>query len=301
LPAIPIISVIVATRNRRESLRQFLDGLRGLPTRPDWELVVVDNGSTDGTDALLAAADLPAVIIEEKQAGKSRALNAALKRARGEILLFTDDDVVPEPDWLTALHKASSEYPSANVFGGRIVVNHEQIPKWITTSSNLTTILASEQDLGDEICWFGQDQYPIGPNLAVRRAVLERSSFSWPINLGPGTRVPLGDERAFLMQLSPAAARDRLYVPRSIVRHHIRDRELKIGNALSRCFLGGYAAGIIGRMRGCESVNTDARASSIARQRLRGLSSHRELMCILARALGVMVGSASPFARVIYG
>ena len=76
LPATPIISVIVATRNRRESLQRFIDGLRGLPDRPAWELIVVDNGSTDGTNALLAtsARNLPAIIVNEKQPGKSRAL-----------------------------------------------------------------------------------------------------------------------------------------------------------------------------------------------------------------------------------
>lgn len=300
LPATPIISVIVATRNRRESLQRFIDGLRGLPDRPAWELIVVDNGSTDGTNALLAtsARNLPAIIIYEKQPGKSRALNKALKHARGDILLFTDDDVIPDPAWLVALHKASLDYPNASVFGGRILVNYERIPKWIMKSSNLKPILVSEQDFGDEICWFAVDQYPIGPNLAVRRQLLDRDSFAWPVNLGPGTKIPLGDERAFLMQLSHPDSRDRLYVPGSVVRHSVRSRELSIGNALSRCFLGGYAAGVIGRMRDRASVNAGDNALRAVRQRLYGLSSGREFICIVARALGVMAGSASHFARV---
>ena len=303
LPATPIFSVIVATRNRRESLQQFIEGLRLLPDQPAWELIVVDNGSSDGTDMLLSTieADLPVVVVGEKQPGKSRALNKALKHARGDILLFTDDDVVPDPDWLAALHKASLDYPNANVFGGRILVNYERIPKWIMKSSNLKTILMSEQDFGNEICWFAGDQYPIGPNLAVRRQLLDRGSFGWPVNLGPGTRIPLGDERAFLMQLSPSDSRDRLYVPGSVVRHDIRGRQLSIGNALARCFLGGYAAGLIGRLRDRASVNADKNTLRVARQRLCGLSSSREFICVLARALGVMAGSASPFARVLYG
>ena len=303
LPATPIISVIVATRNRRESLHQFIDGLRVLPDQPAWELIVVDNGSSDGTDALLSSieADLPVIVVDEKRPGKGRALNKALKHARGDIFLFTDDDVVPDPGWLVALHKASSEYPNANVFGGRILVNYERIPKWIVKSSNLKTILVSEQDFGDEICRFAVDQYPIGPNLAVRRQLLDRGSFGWPVNLGPGTKIPLGDERAFLMQLSHPDSRDRLYVPGSVVRHSVRGRELSIGNALSRCFLGGYAAGVIGRMRDRGSVNAGENPLRAVRQRLYGLSSGREFICILARALGVIVGSASPFARILYG
>ena len=302
LPATPIFSVIVATRNRRESLQQFIDGLRGLPDRPSWELIVVDNGSIDGTSSLLASAvaGLPAIIVNEKQPGKSRALNRALKHASGDILLFTDDDVVPDPAWLVALHEASLAYPNANVFGGRILVDYERIPKWIVKSSNLKTMLVSEQDFGDEICWFAMDQYPIGPNLAVRRQLFNQGAFSWPVNLGPGTRIPLGDERAFLMQLSRPDSRDRLYVPASVVRHRVRGRQLSIGSALSRCFLGGYAAGVIGRMRDRPGVNAHENASRAVRHRICGLSSGREFICILARALGVMAGSVNPFVRVLF-
>jgi hypothetical protein len=167
-------------------------------------------------------------------------------------------------------------------------------------SSNLKTILVSEQDFGDEIRWFARDQYPIGPNLAVRRQLLERGSFGWPINLGPGTTIPLGDERAFLMQVSPSESRDRLYVPGSVVRHDIRGRELSTGDALARCFLGGYAAGLIGRMGVRASASTQENAFLVALQRLCGLSSGREFICVLVRALGVMAGSVSPFARVFY-
>jgi glycosyltransferase involved in cell wall biosynthesis len=303
LPATPTISVIVATRNRRESLQQFIDGLRVLPDQPAWELIVVDNGSSDGTDMLLSTieTDLRVVVVDEKQPGKSRALNKAFKHARGDILLFTDDDVVADPGWLLALHKASLEYPNANVFGGRILVNYERIPNWIMKSSNLKTILVSEQDFGDEICWFARDQYPVGPNLAVRRQLLDRGSFGWPVNLGPGTKIPLGDERAFLMQLSASDSRDRLYVPGSVVRHNIRSRQLSIGNALARCFLGGYAAGLLGRMRNRASIKADETAFGVVLQRLCGLSSSREFICVMARALGVMAGSANPFARVLYG
>ena len=303
LSTTPIISVIVATRNRRESLRQFLEALRVLSDPPAWELIVANNGSTDGTQSLFArlAADLPAVIVNEETPGKSRALNRALNCARGDILLFTDDDVVPGADWLAALHKASSEYPEANVFGGRILVKSDSIPKWIMNSSNLKTILLSEQDFGNKICWFAADQYPAGPNLAVRRELLARMSCSWPVNLGPGTGIPLGDERAFLMQLSASDSRDRLYVPSSVVHHIVRGRRLNITHALVRCFLGGYAAGLIGRMGEPSSVRLKEGPLRLAWRRFCKLSSSRELICVLARALGVMAGSANPFIRVIYG
>jgi len=299
----PTISVIVATRNRRAALGRFLEGVRGFPAEPRWELVVVDNGSTDGTDVLLmsAAATLPLVVIEEQQRGKSRALNKAMSQASGEILLFADDDVVADRQWLTALYRAAVEYPHANVFGGRILVDYRDIPAWVANSFNLKTILTSEQDLGDAVRWFAADQYPVGPNLAVRRRALESRRCEWPVNLGPGTKIPMGDERAFLMQVSPPLARDRLYVPDSIVRHDVAGREIKLAHAATRCFLGGYAAGLIDKHHGGGPAQRDSNIRSLAWQRYCQSASACELICTVARAAGVMTGTVSRFPRVLYG
>jgi glucosyl-dolichyl phosphate glucuronosyltransferase len=298
-----IISVIVATRNRRESLEQFISAVRSLPRNPPWELIVVDNGSTDGTNDLLSIAlaeSLPIIAIKEKLPGKSRALNTALNHARGEIVVFTDDDVVPDRNWLVALHKASLDYPNANVFGGRVVVNYDFIPRWIANSYNLKTILTSEQDLGGDFRWFDPDQYPMGPNFAVRRHLINQGRFGWPINLGPGTKIPVGDERAFLVQISSPESRDRLYIPNSVVHHNIKDGQLGILSAIIRCFLGGYAAGLVGRIVAHSKTNVES-SFRVAWHRFREASSSRELLCVVARALGVMIGTANPYARIIYG
>jgi len=298
----PIFSVIVATRNRRQSLSRFLDALRALPKQPAWELIVVDNASVDGTASLLSsvAEDLPILVFNEELPGKSRALNRGLQHARGEIVLFTDDDVVPDQNWLTALHRASLAYPDANVFGGRILVDYERIPRWIVNSYNLRTILTSEQDLGRDIRWFAEDQYPIGPNLAVRRRSMKHGSAVWPVNLGPGTKVPVGDERAFLMQLSHAESRDRLYIPDSIVRHQLKGRQLGFVSALTRSFLGGYAAGLL-RRTVVHSRTNKGHTVATASQRLRKASSSRELICMAARAIGVLTGTTIPFTRILHG
>ena len=109
LPATPTISVIVATRNRRAALEQFLNHIRRLPSTPGWELIIVDNGSSDDTSTLLASAGdaLPLLAIEEPRQGKSRALNKALSYARGDLILFADDDIVPDQWWLSALSAAA--------------------------------------------------------------------------------------------------------------------------------------------------------------------------------------------------
>jgi glycosyl transferase family 2 len=286
----PVISIIVATRNRWESLALFFGAMRLVSQSPSWELIVVDNGSTDGTAALLssAASSLPISIIGENQPGKSRALNRALNRAQGDILLFTDDDVVPNPQWLAALSCAVDAYPGANVFGGRIMTDHKVIPEWVANSTNLKTILVSEQDLGNSIRWFAPNQYPVGPNLAVRRRVVESGRFRWPVNLGPGTAIPLGDERGFLMQLSPPYAQDRLYVPDSVVRHNSPCGQISVANAMKRCFLGGYAAGLTGGSDGGSNFAQLQSVPSLVWERLRAISSVAELICVTARVLSTV-------------
>jgi hypothetical protein len=244
---------------------------------------------------------LPISIITENQRGKSRALNRALNQAQGEILLFADDDVIPDPQWLTALNCAIDAYPDANVFGGRILINHNVIPEWVANSNNLKTILVSEQDLGTSVRWFAPNQYPVGPNLAVRKRVVESGQFRWPVNLGPGTKIPLGDERGFLMQLSPPHARDRLYVPDSIVRHNSHHKQISIARAMKRCFLGGYAAGLMGGTEDDSNFAQLQSVGSLVSERLRTISSASEFICVTARALGVLAGKMIPFPRIIYG
>lgn len=300
-PATPIISVIVATRNRRASLLDLLNALRRLEDAPPWELIVADNGSSDGTTALLASveSDLPLARVYEAVAGKSRALNRAMAQARGEILLFTDDDAMPDPQWLSALARAASQYPQAKVFGGRVRVRTEALPPWLIRSYNLKTMLASEQDFGDELCWFAPGQYPVGPNLAVRRRCLRDGRYGWPTNLGPGTKIPLGDEKAFLVQMSGPDAVDRLYVPDSIVWHNPRYPRIGAMGSVHRCFLGGYAAGLIGKNH--PSQRRDEGLIRVSRRRFRTAASVTECACMAARALGVATGIANPFARIVYG
>ena len=120
----PLISVVIATRDRRESLTRCLDALAasGAGFAPGWQAIVVDNGSRDGTAQFLAERrlrnDLPLEVIVEDRPGLSFARNAGLARARGEIIAFTDDDCLVEPDWLTRLAAAYRETDAADAIGG---------------------------------------------------------------------------------------------------------------------------------------------------------------------------------------
>src|SRR3954466_10143738 len=99
-----LVSVAICTWNRAENLDQTLAGLRGLhvPADVEWELLVVNNNSTDATEEVIArhTAQLPLRRLFERKQGLSNARNCAAAAARGDLLLWTDDDVLVDPDWL---------------------------------------------------------------------------------------------------------------------------------------------------------------------------------------------------------
>jgi O-antigen biosynthesis protein len=96
----PRISVVVCTHNGQRTLRGCLDGI-GRLEYPDYEVIVVDDGSTDGTRRIAEAHGVRIIVTENQ--GLSEARNVGLAAATGGIVAFTDDDARPDPHWLTYL------------------------------------------------------------------------------------------------------------------------------------------------------------------------------------------------------
>src|SRR5262245_52086876 len=105
-----VLSVIITTRNRRDNLRRCLESLRDCNVPAGWraEILVVDNGGTDGIRGLVGSMSATKKQIEfrylsEPRQGKSFAVNCGVAAARGKILAFTDDDVIADQRWLTEI------------------------------------------------------------------------------------------------------------------------------------------------------------------------------------------------------
>ncbi len=102
------VAIVVATRDRVALLLRLLDALAGQEGAPDFEVVVVDDGSSDETAARARAraAELPfpvRVVQQERSTGPAGARNRGWRQTPAEVVVFTDDDCVPEPDWLREL------------------------------------------------------------------------------------------------------------------------------------------------------------------------------------------------------
>ena len=132
--AAPVLSVIVPTYNRRERLVRAVRALADQAIEVPYEIVVVSDGSTDGTEDAVAALDLAVPLIVDRQdnAGPAAARNRAVDRARGETLVFVDDDIVADRGLLAAHHAAQLASDGGVVVTGPMLTppDHEMSP-WV--------------------------------------------------------------------------------------------------------------------------------------------------------------------------
>jgi GT2 family glycosyltransferase len=130
----PRVSVVIPSYNREASLRRLLDALRAQNLPMDqFEVVVVDDGSTDGTRELLRELRTPyqLSILEQPNAGAGAARNLGVRAAQGELIVFLDDDTVPVPDLLARHVQLHADRPNAVVIGPMVPPADWRRPAWI--------------------------------------------------------------------------------------------------------------------------------------------------------------------------
>jgi len=206
------VSIVICTRNRADSLARTLATLETveLPASLRPEILVVDNASTDQTAERVRkypVGRIPIRYLSEPAPGKSRALNAGIAASRGEVVLFTDDDVAPAKDWLERLGRPLLERQCDGAVG-RIELAKELCRPWMTETQKAG--LASFDGPGDGPMRF------IGANMGVHRSVFD-SVPAFDPEIGPGA-LGLYEDVLFSWQLAEAGFRLR-YIPEASVIH----------------------------------------------------------------------------------
>jgi GT2 family glycosyltransferase len=237
------VSVIISTRNNAGRLERTLQGLAGSHLRPgvQWEIVLVDNGSSDRTGGVIAtwAGRLPIRAIQEPIQGLSRARNAGIHAAQGRLLVFTDDDTCVSPGWLMAYRDAYETLGEDHYFGGPIESEFEgpaPDPEFLPYAP------ASVKGLnwGPQARPLGPEEYFIGPNWACSAArVREAGCFDPRMGLG-ATGGPLGGEENDLMRRLEESGVHGWYLPAASLRHWVP--AAKAGAAHIRARWEEYAA-----------------------------------------------------------
>lgn len=169
-------SIIVCTYNRAESLRDTLHALQAQEAPGiDWEVVVVDNNSKDQTRAVVEEVRRcwPRLRYEfEGAQGLSHARNHGVACSNGLVILFTDDDVLPEPDWLRITLAGMDAY-CADACGGYIApIWQSPPPPWLT--ERFYGFLAVRTERSDDYPITVDGPMPFGANMAFRKGVFER-------------------------------------------------------------------------------------------------------------------------------
>jgi glycosyltransferase involved in cell wall biosynthesis len=221
------VTTAVCTWNRSASLARTLEQMTGLVVPRDigWELLIVNNCCTDGTDAVIASfADrLPVRRTFEPRPGLANARNRAVAEASGEYVVWTDDDVLVDSDWLAAYCRAFRRWPDADVFGGPIEPLFEgEPPEWIPRTMDRIGAVYGRQTLGTEPVALSADSVGAGPyggNMAVRRDVQLR--FPYDAGLGVSQeRYSIGEETEAIRRILSAGS-EGWWTPEPRVRHWV--------------------------------------------------------------------------------
>ena len=231
------VSVVVPTHNRKTDLENCLDALlRQTYPADQFEILVADDGSTDGTEQLVEqfrSRTGPSIRwLGEPRKGPSAARNRGIRNARGEWVAMTDDDCQPEPDWLESFCDAMKAHPEWAGCGGSIVRrNDSPISRYI-----------DDHRLFEHPMYGGEVWYLVTANAIYRKAVLDEvGGFEELIDWPGGEDFDLSHrirQRGYQLGVEP----------RAVIRHKHRDTLTGLYRMFEIMGRGNAARYKIGRM-----------------------------------------------------
>jgi len=216
------VSVILPSRNRAASLKEALVSVTQQATKSqfNYEVVVVDNGSTDETretvSAIANGSPVPLRYLHEPTVGKPFAANSGIAAARGEVCVFTDDDVVAERTWLLELWRCLRESGAEAVAGRVLPLWVHGRPQWLTDTLLQQLGALGLLDFGEERLSLHSGEghhWWVGSNLAITRKTIERAGCF-------DRRCYRSEDRELFQRYCRAGARI-VYEPGAVVYHKV--------------------------------------------------------------------------------
>ena len=232
------VDIVVCTYNRSALLGKCIQSVLGcaLPVGVAAELIVVDNNSSDGTEAVVRGFEgtgaIKVTYLLERTQGKSHALNRALAAVNGDIVAFIDDDVTVEGSWLSKIAEAAGKYPLCGAFGGKIVALYpEKRPGWLDIEGSMKFLKSVYVDLdnGDKALEYGKgtvSNTPCGANMFFRMEALERNG-PFRTDLGPtGRELGFSEDTEFCKRFADRGEVS-MYMPEVVVYHPVHSERLE--------------------------------------------------------------------------
>jgi glycosyltransferase involved in cell wall biosynthesis len=235
-----MLTVLIATYNGAKTLPRVLIAYCQLQTPVGgWKLVIVDNGSTDATKEIIHSFvdRLPLSYLFESSKGKNAALNTGLDNIEGDLIVLTDDDILPRPDWLLEMRRAADSQPSFSLFGGTVVPHWEIHPEeWILASVPGGPVFGTTDPSWNE----GpiQPGFVYGANMAIRAEIFA-AGFRFNVGIGPqGRNYAMGSETDLTLRLAKAGFLS-WHCKQAVVEHIVRRFQMKRAWILSKALKFG--------------------------------------------------------------
>lgn len=226
-----MLSVLICTYNRERYIGNLLESIAANDLEKNaYEIVLVDNNCTDNTrgvcEAFAAAhKDVRFTYCVEKEQGLSAARNKAIKEAKGEVLVYVDDDALVDSWYLRTVAEYMQAHPEISAVGGPIIPLYEtEEPKWMTRYTK--ELLCGYLYFGDKERSFPGDRYPGGGNAAYRAEVFTQVGL-FNTDLGRKGDGLMGSEEKDIFDKMKARGMRFMYLPKMILHHIIPQKKLE--------------------------------------------------------------------------
>lgn len=224
----PEIAAIICTHNRDRYLGAAIDSLLQQDC-PDYEIIVVDNGSSDRTkEVVRQRLNNPLVkYVYEPELGLSVARNRGARETNAPILAYLDDDAVASPQWLRVIVEAYRENAKLAIAGGKVTLilpEGQHLPKWL--NKEMAGALGS-YDLGEKIVYLDNPNLtPRGLNYSLRSSFLSEIGGFDP-NLGRVGNNLLSNEELLMTELALDKGWQVAYLPEALAAHNVAPERLQ--------------------------------------------------------------------------
>jgi glycosyltransferase involved in cell wall biosynthesis len=227
------IDVLICTFNRSQRLKKALESLLGVkvPNGHRLRIIVVNNNSSDNTEQVIRSLQgtVEIVYVFEARQGKSYALNAGLLLISGEVVAFTDDDVIVDENWFLEIVCAAEKYPKYECFGSKVVgVYPARLPDWLDVTGKMSFLRTPLIDFAgrDQDGPFEDGQTPGGGSMFFRRAAVEENG-PFRTDLGPrGRKLGFSEDVEYCHRFLSRGKRF-MYVCQAIVYHPVHAERLQ--------------------------------------------------------------------------
>jgi len=225
----PEVSVVIPTYNRSALLRSTVDSVLNQDTQTTFEVIVIDNNSSDDTKDVVASLieTYPGKVryVVERKQGNAHARNRGIEEAKGAIVAFVDDDVTVDKNWLTSLKTILDARSDLSFVGGKVLPQwNGPPPSWLTPDHWAPLALLD----------YGNDEFAISgnsprglltANIAFRRNVFEETGMFLPDLQRVKNMIGSMEDHEFLLRVC-RSGKQGIYTPRMIATTHIDTERL---------------------------------------------------------------------------